>query len=269
MLPWGLPLEIDASETIGMAITKIGVYDLIVPEAILRLCDPGETALDVGANIGMTTGAFALAVGNKGNVIAYEPHPGLHSGLEKTIATWESQHGVKNIELRAAAVSDSTGTAALKIPIDFENNTGTASLTDLHFDDATKIQTIDVPLITLDEAFPDPADKIGTLKIDIEGHEIAALQGADRLLSVGRIRDIIFEEHEPLPSEVSRFLEAHGYEIFLLRKDTLRPRLVPTPCKLPKALPNYLATLDPARARERFKKSGFLSLRKHPSQKRS
>ncbi len=81
-------LEIDASETIGMAITKIGVYDAIVPEAILRLCDPGETALDIGANIGMNTGALALAAGPAGRVIAYEPHPKLHGGLQATIGRW-------------------------------------------------------------------------------------------------------------------------------------------------------------------------------------
>ena len=90
-LPWGLALEIDASETIGMAITKIGVYDLVVPEAIFRLCDPGETALDVGANIGMNTGALALATGPAGKVAAYEPHPKLLQGLEETVASWLRQ----------------------------------------------------------------------------------------------------------------------------------------------------------------------------------
>ncbi len=106
-------------------------------------------------------------------------------------------------------------------------------------------------------------DRIGVMKIDIEGHELAALRGAERLLSVGCVRDIIFEEHTPLPTPVSRLLEAHGYQIFLLRKDTLGPKLIPTPCELPEALPNYLATLDSDRAQQRFKKRGFLSLRRH------
>ena len=115
-LPWGLPLKIDARETVGQAITKIGVYDMIVPEAILRLCEEGETALDIGANIGMTVSAMALAVGNKGKVIAYEPHPTLNAGLKEAIAGWEKNYGVSNIELRAEAVSDEPGTADLKDP---------------------------------------------------------------------------------------------------------------------------------------------------------
>lgn len=267
MLPWGLPVEIDASETIGMAITKIGVYDAIVPEAILRLCDPGETALDIGANIGMNTGALALAAGPSGRVIAYEPHPKLHGGLQATIGRWAESHRITNIELRPLAVSDAAGTAALKIPIDFGENSGTASLSESAFEPGSKVETIEVPVVTLDDQFPDAGDRIGVMKIDIEGHELAALRGAERLLSVGCVRDIIFEEHTPLPTPVSRLLEAHGYQIFLLRKDTLGPKLIPTPCERPEALPNYLATLDSDRAQQRFKKRGFLSLKRHASQK--
>jgi len=268
LLPWGLPLHIDASETIGMAISKIGVYDLIVPETMLRLCDPGETALDVGANIGMNTGALALAAGPSGKVIAFEPHPALLDGLRETVATWAGQFQVGNIELRAQAVSDASGTAILKVPRDFSNNIGTASLTDAHFDPGAEVEDIEVPVISLDEAFPNPDDTIGVMKIDIEGHELAAFRGAERLLSVGCIRDIIFEEHELLPTDVSRLLEDHGYTIFMLRKDTLGPHVIPTPCERPHTLPNYLATLEPERALERFKKRGFLALRKHPSLKR-
>lgn len=264
-LPWGLSLEIDAAETIGMAISKLGVYDMMVPEAILRLCDPGETALDIGANIGMNTGPMALGVGSEGTVIAYEPHPGLANGLKETYASWKTDHGVANIELREQAVSDSAGTATLKVPRDFEHNIGIASLTDAHFDKGSEIENIEVPVISLDDVFPDTSDRIGVLKIDIEGHELAALKGAERLLSVGCIRDIIFEEHELLPTDVTGLLEGHGYTIFMLRKDTLGPRIIPTPCERPHTLPNYLATLEPERALARFKKRGFLSLKKHPS----
>ncbi|MGI9241994.1 MAG: FkbM family methyltransferase [Verrucomicrobiales bacterium] len=265
-LPWGLALEIDASETIGMAITKIGVYDLVVPEAIFRLCDPCETALDVGANIGMNTGALALATGPTGKVVAYEPHPKLLQGLEETIASWKRSFGINNVDLRPQAVSDRAGTAALSIPSGFEQNLGTATLAapEATTADGAATETLDVPVVTLDDEFPNEDDRVGVMKIDIEGHESAALRGAERLLGVGCIRDIIFEEHTPLPSDVSRLLEGHGYEIFLLRKDTLGPRIIPTPCELPEALPNYLATLDPERAQKRFKKRGYRSLRTHP-----
>ena len=266
-LPWGLPIEIDATETIGMAISKIGVYDLIVPEAILRLAGTGETALDVGANIGMNTSALALAVGPSGKVIAYEPHPTLSRGLQDTINTWREAHGIANIELRQLAVSDHAGTAALKIPIGFDQNVGSASLVEGAAEAGGKTETIEVPVVPLDDEFAEADDRIGVMKIDIEGHESAALRGAERLLSVGCIRDIIFEEHAPLPTAVSRLLEAHGYQVFLLRKDTLGPKLIPTPCELPEALPNYLATLDPERAQRCFKKRGFLALKRHSTLK--
>jgi len=267
MLPWGIPLDIDASETVGKAISKIGVYDMMVPEAIFRLCQPGETALDIGANIGFTTGAFALAVGPGGKVLSYEPMPSLLDGLRQTTRRWAKDYQLDNIVLRGQAVSNTSGTAELKVPLDFDNNHGIASLSDSHFGESSEFKTVKVPVTTLDEEFPDLDDRIGVLKIDIEGHELAAFEGAERLLSVGCIRDIIFEEHEPLPTPVSKLLESKGYTIFLLRKDTFGPSLVPTPCRLPKALPNYLATLEPDRANQIFKKQGYLSLKLHSSMK--
>jgi FkbM family methyltransferase len=264
MLPWGLPLEIDATEAIGMGISKIGVYDLIVPEAILRLCDLGETTLDIGANIGMNTGALALAAGPTGRVIAYEPHPVVIARLRESTAAWSRQYQLVNIEVRDQAVSSAAGTATLKVPRDFDNNNGRASLTEGHFRETVDIEEIEVPVATLDAAFPED-DQIGVLKIDIEGHELAALQGAERLLSAGCVRDIIFEEYAHFPTDISRSLENHGYTIFFLQKDILGPRLIATPCERSQTPPNYLATLDPTRALRRFKPSGYLSLREHPS----
>ena len=238
-----------------MAISKLGVYDMMVAETILRLCGEGETALDIGANIGMNTGPMALGVGAGGKVIAYEPHPALASGLEKTYANWEALHSISNIELRQQAISDSSGTATLKVPRDFDHNIGIASLTDAHFENTQEIEDIDVPVISLDSAFSDTDDKIGVMKIDIEGHELAALKGAERLLSVGCIRDIIFEEHELLPTDVSSLLEGHGYKIYLLRKDTTRPQDHPHPLRStthPAELPRHPRTRT---RREAFQKA--------------
>ncbi len=51
-LPWNCTITASSAEDIGRAIATQGVYDLPVTEALLRLTDPGETALDIGANIG-------------------------------------------------------------------------------------------------------------------------------------------------------------------------------------------------------------------------
>ena len=51
-LPWDCTIDACSTETIGRSIATQGVYDLAITETIMRLTDPGETALDIGANIG-------------------------------------------------------------------------------------------------------------------------------------------------------------------------------------------------------------------------
>ena len=82
---------------------------------------------------------------------------------------------------------------------------------------------------------------MGILKIDVEGHELAVLEGT-RLEDVG---DVFFEEHQPLPSPVSRLLEAAGFVIHGIEESLTRPLLVE---RTPRGwdAPTYLASRDPA-----------------------
>ena len=63
----------------------------------------------------------------------------------------------------------------------------------------------------------------------------------------GGVRSVIFEEHSPLPSPVSRVFTGAGYRLFKVLKSPGGPRLEspdgPTP-NLPFEAPNYLATLE-------------------------
>ena len=66
---WGLPARIDPSCLIGVDVVNLGVYDRIIPEAICRLLDAGEWALDVGANVGQNTSIMALVAGPRRHVL--------------------------------------------------------------------------------------------------------------------------------------------------------------------------------------------------------
>ena len=66
--------------------TSILAFDLISCEAIWRLLDEGELALDVGANIGYMTSLMAARLGKNGRVIAFEPHPVLFQEPEQMLA---------------------------------------------------------------------------------------------------------------------------------------------------------------------------------------
>jgi hypothetical protein len=121
-------------------------------------------------------------------------------------------------------------------------------------------QTI-VTILRLDEVLAH-LSHIDVLKIDIEGHELDALQGADRFLSQRKIRHIIFEDHLAYPSPVSQLLEAFGYKIFLIWKGFIHPQLNPPESKKrhPWEPPNYLATIDPKQAILSLKKKGWFCL---------
>jgi hypothetical protein len=86
------------------------------------------------------------------------------------------------------------------------------------------------------------------------------LRGATGLLASGAIRDIVFEDHDDYPSEATKIVEDAGYELISLDNDLWGLRLVaPADRGDPPAWPgpSYLATRDPARARERLERRGW------------
>jgi FkbM family methyltransferase len=256
-MAWGSHLQC-WPDALGRAVARTGVYDLIVAETLARLAEPGETAVDAGANVGVMSNLLAHAVGSHGRVVAFEPHPLIYETLRSNVARWEQVDHLNTIAARQAAVSSSSGTFPLAVdPQAFAQNKGTASLEHRDPLNSTEVQTV-----RLDDEFSTP---IGVMKLDVEMHELAALRGAESLLSRGLIRDIVFEEHEPPPTPVTRVLEAHGYSVLGLRQGLTGPILSAPAQAYGMKLwdpPALLATIDAERARRRLKRRGWLSLRR-------
>lgn len=244
-------------DPLGRAVARTGVYDLIVAETLARLADPGETAVDAGANVGVMSNLLAHAVGPGGRVISFEPHPAIFETLSRNVGRWQSVEGIGVVELRQAAVSASAGVLPLAVdPDTFAHNKGTASLEHVDPENSTEVATV-----RLDDELSGP---VGVMKLDVEMHELAALQGAESLLAGGMIRDIVFEEHEPPPTAVTDLLQSHGYTVLSVRQGLAGPILAPAADAHMRKLwdpPALLATTDPDRARERLKRRGWNSLR--------
>lgn len=255
-LPWGLHVNVSPQDRIGASILKTGSYDTAVLECLYRLVDEGDLCLDIGANFGLMTGLMAIATGKGGRVIAFEPHPEIALSLQEHIQLWQTGSPLGTVQAFDSAVSEKSGIAQLEIPKEFNCNRGTAKLslprdTEEGTEDLIKVKTI-----RLDDFLDDPQQKVGLLKIDIEGHEKAALSGAAGMLERGAIRDIIYEDQEGYPSSVSKYLEQFGYTVYLIRKGLLRPMLMPPATPLYE-LGNFLATRDPKRAENRLAKKGY------------
>ncbi len=258
-LPWGLQVNVSPNDRIGASILKTGSYDTAVLECLYRLVDEEDLCLDIGANFGLMTGVMALAAGKRGKIIAFEPHPEIASSLQEHIERWRETPRLGTIQVINKAVSERAGTAQLEIPGEFHCNRGTARIHQAGETGET-MKLIKVDTICLDNLLDDPQVRIGMLKIDIEGHEKAALAGAAGLLKRGAIRDIIYEEQAEYPSPVSKYLEQFGYTIYLIRKGLLKPILMPPETPLYE-LGNYLATRNPQRVEKRIANKGYRILR--------
>lgn len=268
-LPWGLQLSLRPAEFMHSQIWLHGVYDLRVTETMWRLLDAGELAIDAGANIGYMTSIMAARVGPAGRVIACEPWPENFSELKANAERWRRENGLENVVVLERALADRSGSARFKAPLD-PGNLGLGALVDPRAEidagpRATDAREIEVKVDRLDQLVTDDST-VALLKIDVEGHELQVLRGAEKLLAAGRIRDIVFEEHRRYPTPVTRYLEQFGYQIFAMVGHFRGLSLCTATQSGPAGAldePSLLATRDPARTEARFRKRGWHALRNH------
>lgn len=244
---WGPTLLVDPRDQIGNGILRTGVHELAISETIWRLADRGHDAVDVGANLGYFT---ALLARRARSVVAMEPHPLLRDRLERNVVRLGREGGRVTVDARAA--SDRAGTATLTVPDAFHRNQGQATLEG----DGLGVA---VETVRLDDVIA--GRSIGVVKIDVEGHELPVLSGAEGSLERRLIRDVLFEDHGSLPTPVSRLLQDRGFTILAVEQGGHGPRLTdPATADHGWDAPTYLATLDPDRARSLLRRPGWRCL---------
>ena len=155
----------------------------------------GMVALDLGANIGYVTLILAEIVGKRGHVYALEPVPRNFEILSKNV---EINNYNDRIEVFQLAGSNQCG--ELKFYLSDKSNLGSMSKT-VHTGKA-----IDVPIITMDEFFKGkPAPNF--IKMDIEGHEVEALEGMFQTLEKAESPMKILMEVHPMYYTENQSLE--------------------------------------------------------------
>lgn len=197
------------------------------------LVGDGDTAIDVGANIGGYTVRLSQLVGPSGRVYAFEPVPRTFRLLAYNV---ERLAPHPNVRLREVAVSDRTGTASLSLPLEGSlENFYTASLAATP---SSKVRRIIVPTTTLDECMPPDGGRVALIKIDTEGAEWQVLQGATDLLRRERPAVICevgagIERFGHTAQEVFDLMADLGYSGFRLADGSLRRRYGPDDLRLP------------------------------------
>ena len=163
--------------------------------------------IDVGANKGsyiLTTSKLL----NNGKVYGFEPQPALFNYLSKEIEEMKLQ----NVILEKLALSNFKGQATLHIP--GNNSTSPCasleSTTHTQTDNNYKVETN-----TLDNYFEDINFNIGAIKIDVEGHEMAVIEGGLKIINHFKPLIIIEIENRHLANhsveDMLKYLYSLGY----------------------------------------------------------
>ncbi len=146
-----------------------------------QLIQSGDTVVDAGANVGCHTLALAKLVGPTGAVIAFEPQRPLYYALCGTMAL----NGQWHVQAFNAAVGAEVGTLSMA-RVDY-------SAPDMNFGGAFIGEGggETVPVLPLDHF---KMDRVRFIKLDVEGHEIQALNGARE--TIMQHRPLLYVEND-------------------------------------------------------------------------
>lgn len=175
-------------------------------------CDRARLSVDVGAANGTYLAHLLLY---SADVIAFEPRP-------EAAARLRAQFGATaHTRLEEVALSDAAGTAEIRVPVQRPMRGTIAGSNRL--EGASEVALHPVRCARLDD-YQLPA--VGFIKIDVEGHERAVLEGARG--SIGKYLPLALVEAEERHSAgsvagVARFFEEFGYRGYFLLEGRLRP----------------------------------------------
>jgi FkbM family methyltransferase len=169
----GEEVQLFYREDLGTQVLFHGSYEDREIAALCALVKPGSLVFDVGANIGLSALELARAAGAKGRVIACEPHPDTATRLRGNLA----DNGVTTVAVMKTAVGAQSGRITFHESAQPTLSSATVVPPDL-------VRSFEVPVTTLDALWREAGSPlVSALKIDVEGGELAVLQGAGGLLA--------------------------------------------------------------------------------------
>jgi FkbM family methyltransferase len=239
-------IHADLATPLGLLLYRYGNSDADI-ELASRLLAPGDVFVDGGANVGLFTLAAAAKVGPAGKVIAFEPGREVRLRLTQNVAVNRLLH----VEVIPFALSSACGEATFRA-FDIAG----AGLNHLGPSDG-EAGTVEVVKLTTLDAVLGPTDRrrLTLLKLDLEGAEHAALQGAAEILRevhpdiIIEIEDAHLRRLGSSADQVAALLQGYGYRFFETRRSTAGALALSAVSDLSRTRvgPNVFATTDAAR----------------------
>lgn len=163
-------------------ILDSGTYEGPESAVVRDLLNPGDTFVDVGANVGWYTLLAAKIVGAQGRVIAFEPEPRSFGYLKENVAL----NGLSNVTLVPKALLDKDGTITFFV---HQSNKGAHSVAK----SADRPSAIEVEAVTFDGYAKTLGGPIHLIKIDTEGAECHILKGMMQTLKAHAETKLLIE----------------------------------------------------------------------------
>jgi len=178
---------------------------------------PGAVTVDAGANIGIYSEFLSLCVGPEGVVHSFEPCP--DNFMRLRCATRK----LPNVSLCPAAVGERSGETMLDLA-DKLNVDHRAYATE-----ENGRRALQVGMVALDDYFK-PGQRVDLLKLDVQGYELHALQGAKRIVNENREIKLLLEfwpcglkQAGANWAELIEMLEGFSMNVMFVRADGLIP----------------------------------------------
>jgi FkbM family methyltransferase len=188
----GFRWRLDLKEGIDFSIYLLGCFEPKTVRAYKRLIKPGDTVLDIGANVGAHVLPLAQLVSNEGQVLAFEPtlyayqklraNIELNPNLASRVEAYQTMLVSPNHETSHKSIYSSW-------PLGAQADLHPKHLGRLMSTKGATSETLDAVLERLNIAHVD------FIKLDVDGHEPGVLAGAAKILE--RCRPTIIMELAP------------------------------------------------------------------------
>jgi len=216
---FGARFAVDTQDLIQRYIYMFGVWEPHMTAWLSRRLRPGDTFVDIGANIGVFSVLASQLVGNEGKVVAIEASPVFHQRLLQQARLNEC----RNIRAVNAAVSDTHKT--LTFVLASSRNMGANSIVPY---DGPAESTFEIEAYPLPELL-DPSEiaKARVIKIDVEGAEGSVIRGLAPMLDKLRPDAEITVEVTPermaqlgdSADELLKTMTEAGFHVYRLHND--------------------------------------------------
>jgi FkbM family methyltransferase len=212
----GVRLSGDQGWIMPRCIYWFGHWEPLLSAWLARSLRPGDTFVDVGANLGYFSLLGARRVGGSGSVLALEPSAATRSRLTENLA----RNRATNVSVRPEAASAAPG----RIPL-FRAPWNDAESSTVRRDGL--VLEAEVAAVPLYELIDDQqAASLRLVKIDVEGAEVEVLRGLEPLLPLAPEAEVVIEVHpDALASQgcsaedLVAILEPGGYRPYWLPVD--------------------------------------------------